>query len=54
MTFRKKNGNAKIGNISSIPDCIKGKYRRDMHLKTLLNHKKVTSLSQLLKKGCSV
>ena len=50
MVFRKKRKDAKIENISGIPDQVKKKYRSDSHLDTILEREHVTTLYQLKKK----
>lgn len=50
MTFRKKRGDTKIGNVKDLPKSITTKYRRDTHLSTVLSHHGVTTKSQLKKK----
>ena len=50
MTFRKKRGDTKIGNVSGIPKEVLDKYRNDAHLDTTLEKERVTSLHSLKKK----
>lgn len=53
MPFRKKRGDAEIGNIPGMPKEVLDKYRNDAHLDTVLEKEHVTTLHDLKKKYSS-
>jgi len=50
MVFRKKRKDTKIGNVSDLPSKVRGRYRSDTNLGTVLRDYGVTTKSQLKKK----